>query len=183
MKNTTINKEIFSWIKSFILAVIIAFICRQFLFSPVTVSGESMMPAYKDRNKVIVGKITKIEHFDTVVFKSPNSNENYIKRVIGLPGDTVEVEDDILFINGKEHKEPYLSETKKSLTQNVRLTDDFTLREVTGESKVPKDCFFVMGDNRNRSNDSRRFGFVSKEALIGEVKFRYYPFNEMGQPY
>ncbi|MFS0780387.1 signal peptidase I [Bacillus sp. 1P06AnD] len=177
-----VKKEIFSWIKSILFALIIVFVCRQFLFTPVTVSGESMMPTFQDHNKVIVSKISKIKRFDVVVFKSPESNENYIKRVIGLPGDTIQMKNDTLYVNGHVYKEPYLDQYKKQLPSGATLNYDFTLQQLTGKTQVPKDSIFVMGDNRKNSNDSRMFGFISEKAVMGEVKFRFYPFNEMGNP-
>ena len=108
------------------------------------------------------------------------ANEQYIKRVIGLPGDTVEMKDDVLYINGKDMEEPYLEEIKEDLIFD-KLTGDFTLTEITGESaKVPEGSIFVMGDNRLFSKDSRFFGFVSDDAIIGEVKFRLFPLNKIG---
>ncbi|PLR84408.1 signal peptidase I [Bacillus canaveralius] len=169
------KKEIMSWIKSLLFAFLIAFICRHFLFSPVTVFGESMRPTFEDRNKVIVSKISHIDHFDNIVFNAPDANEKYIKRVIGLPGDTIEVKDDVLYINETAVSEPYLEKAKQTMLPNQKLTEDFTLQEYTGKTKVPKGYLFVMGDNRSVSKDSRRFGFISYESVIGEVKFRYFP--------
>ncbi|PLT30719.1 signal peptidase I [Peribacillus deserti] len=177
-----LSKEIISWIKSILLAAAIAFICRQFLFSPVTVYGESMSPTFEDKNKIIVTKVSKIQHFDNVVFHAPDAEENYIKRVIGLPGDSVEVRDDVLYINGKKYKEPYLDENKKKVSPDVKLTGNFKLEELTGKSRVPAGCLFVMGDNRLNSSDSRRFGFIKTDSVIGEVVFRFLPFDELGKP-
>ncbi|WP_050616199.1 signal peptidase I [Bacillus testis] len=177
-----VKNEIFSWIKSIVFALVIVFVCRQFLFTPVTVSGESMMPTFEDHNKVIVSKISKIKRFDVVVFKSPESDDNYIKRVIGLPGDTIKVKGDVLYINGRAYEEPYLNQYKEALPIGTHLTDDFTLAEKTGKTQVPEGTIFVMGDNRRNSNDSRMFGFISDKAVMGEVKFRFFPFDEMGNP-
>ncbi|MBM7692826.1 signal peptidase I [Peribacillus deserti] len=177
-----INKEIMSWIKSILLAAAIAFVCRQFLFSPVTVYGESMSPTFKDKNRIIVTKVSKIQHFDNVVFLAPDAEEHYIKRVIGLPGDTVQVKDDILYINGRKYEEPYLKENKENVPPDLKLTGNFTLEEVTGKAKVPAGCLFVMGDNRLNSSDSRRFGFIEKNSVIGEVVFRFLPIDVLGKP-
>ncbi|MBS4217593.1 signal peptidase I [Bacillus sp. FJAT-49711] len=180
MKKST-KKEIYSWMKSIALAFIIAFICRQFLFTPTTVFGESMSPTFHEHDRIVVSKTTKIERFDVIVFNAPDANKHYIKRVIGLPGDRIKVQDDILYVNGKEIKEPYLIENKKGSPLN-KITWDFTLKEITGKSNVPKGVYFVMGDNRLYSKDSRSFGFVSAESVIGEVKFRFYPLEKIGNP-
>lgn len=175
-------KEALSWVKSILLALIVVFICREFLFEPVMVKGESMRPTYEDADKIIVSKLGEVQRFDQIVFHAPDADENYIKRVIGLPGDRVEMKDDVLYINGKEYKEPYLQSNKEEIPRGECLTEDFTLYELWGENKVPQGSFFVMGDNRRNSYDSRRFGFISEKSLIGKAEFRFYPFNEAGIP-
>lgn len=175
------KNELISWIKTLIFAFIVVFGCHQFLFSPITVKGESMEPTFGDNNKVVISKTSKIERFDVIVFKSPNLKDNYIKRVIGLPGDQIEVKDDVLYINGKAYDEPYLKQEKIDLPFG-QLTGDFSLKQLTGVSEVPKGNYFVMGDNRLISYDSRFFGFVSQDSVLGEVKFRFSPLSEFGQP-
>ena len=147
MKEST-KKEIYSWVKSVVFAFSIAFICRRFLFTPSTVLGASMSPTFHDQDRVVVSKTAEIQRFDVIVFDAPDSEgEYYIKRVIGLPGDNIEMKDDVLYINGEALEEPYLIENKEDHPFN-KLTEDFSLQEKTGESEVPKDMLFVMGDNR-----------------------------------
>ncbi|MFD2445378.1 signal peptidase I [Bacillus sp. CGMCC 1.16607] len=175
MKENT-KKELYSWAKSILFAAVITFICRQFIFTPVTVLGQSMEPTFEENNKVVVSKISKIEHFDMIVFHSPFTDDEYlIKRVIGLPGDSLEVKNDVLYINGKKYSEPYLQSNKEAILPEEKLTEDF-------KAKVPKNSLFVMGDNRLKSGDSRRFGFISKDSIIGEVKMRIFPLEEIGIP-
>ncbi|MGD6843772.1 signal peptidase I [Bacillus infantis] len=178
MAGNSKKSEWISWAKSIALALVIAFICRQFIFAPVTVQGESMMPTFQDQNKVIVTKLSKIERLDVVVFHSPDSEDDYIKRVIGLPGDEISVKDDQLFVNGKKVDEPYLAENRKEAAEFgiEHLTENF------GPLVVPEHQYFVMGDNRLNSNDSRSFGFISDESVVGEAKFRYFPLNRIGNP-
>jgi signal peptidase I len=181
MKESTKN-EVYSWIKSVAFAFIIVFICRQFLFTPTTVFGESMSPTFQDQDRIVLSKTTEIQRFDVIVFDAPDINgEHYIKRVIGLPGDSIEMKNDVLYINGEALEEPYLIENKEDNPFN-KLTEDFSLREKTGESQVPKDMLFVMGDNRLKSKDSRIFGLIPYDSVIGEVKFRFYPIKEIGIP-
>jgi signal peptidase I len=180
MKN--MKSEVFSWLKSILFALMIVFICQQFLFTPVTVKGESMEPTYENDDRIVVAKIGKPERFDMVVFYAPDAEENYIKRVIGLPGDSVEMKDDILYINGKKYTEPYLKIKKGEIPPEENLTENFTLQNLLGKSKVPNGYLFVMGDNRRDSWDGRRFGFISEESLVGKVEFRFYPLNELGMP-
>ena len=174
MKENTKIKS-YSWVKSILFALIVAFICRQFLFTPSIVRGESMSPTFEDENRIILSKTSNIQRFDIIVFDAPDSDERYIKRVIGLPGDSIEVKDDVLYINGKVYEEPYLKENKEENLLN-KLTYDFTYEE------VPENSLFVMGDNRLNSTDSRIFGCISYDSVIGEVKLRLYPLKEIGIP-
>lgn len=175
-----IRKEALSVFKSVILAIIIVTLLRQFVFTPTTVRGESMLPTLEDGNRVILSKMTTIDRFDEVVFHATDSSDNYVKRVIGLPGDTVEMKNDVLYINGKAYDEPYLEEYKMDLQEEERLTEDFTLKNLTSEHKVPKGQMFVLGDNRLYSKDSRIFGFVPMNRIIGEVKLRIWPIRDIG---
>ncbi|MGG4490945.1 signal peptidase I [Metabacillus idriensis] len=174
MKENT-RKEVWSWIKSIVFAVVIALICREFLFAPVLVEGKSMQPTFQDQNRLIISKTSGIQRFDMVVFHSPERGKDYIKRVIGLPGDTVEMRQDTLYINGKKYGEPYLAASKKNLPYNEQLTEDFL-------AIVPEDAYYVMGDNRRQSRDSREIGPVSEKKMIGEVKLRFFPLNQAGIP-
>ncbi|WP_066056601.1 signal peptidase I [Robertmurraya korlensis] len=173
------KKEVYSWVKSIVFALIVAIICRNFLFSPAIVYGESMLPTFQEHDRLLLSKVSEIQRFDLVVFNAPDSDERYIKRVIGLPGDIVEVKDDTLYINGKQIEEPYLEDIKKDLLFD-KLTGDFTLEELTGEAVVPEGTLFVMGDNRLHSKDSRFFGPIPISSLIGEVKLQIYP--KIGMP-
>ena len=175
-----LGKEVFLLFKAVLLAVIIVTLLRQFVFTPTTVRGESMLPTLEDGNRVILSKMTTIERFDEVVFQATDSPDNYVKRVIGLPGDTIEMRNDVLYINGKAYDEPYLEEFKKELNRNENLTEDFTLEKLTGEYKVPEGLMFVLGDNRIYSKDSRIFGFVPMDRIIGEVKLRVWPIKDIG---
>ncbi|MBB4826105.1 signal peptidase I [Sporosarcina luteola] len=174
MKKET-KSEIMSWIKSLAIAFVIVFVVRQFLFAPVVVSGQSMEPTFESNNRVVISKIHKLDHFDLIVFHAPGSKEDYIKRVIGLPGDTVEMKDDQLFINGKAYDEPYIEANKEKIFKDQKLTEDF---EVT----VPEGQLFVLGDNRRNSTDSRMIGCIEESSVVGKVEFRFFPFNSIGIP-
>ncbi|TYR74379.1 signal peptidase I [Rossellomorea vietnamensis] len=165
------SKELSSWFKTILITLAVVLVCRQFLFSPVTVKGESMNPTFDTNNKVFISKISEINRFDLIVFQSPNHGEEHIKRVIGLPRDIVEVKNDVLRVNGKEYIEPYLAANKEKVEQGQNLTEDL---KVT----VPEGSIYVMGDNREKSGDSRLYGFVALDAISGEVKVRYFPFNQ-----
>jgi signal peptidase I len=182
MKEST-KKEIYSWIKTIAFSIGIAIICKHFIFTPTTVFGESMSPTYEDDDRVMLSKTSEIAHFDVIVFDAPDvEGENYIKRVIGLPGDRIEMKEDVLYINREAFEEPYLTDNReKNLSR--RLTENFTLQEKFGVPTVPEGMLFVMGDNRLVSKDSRIFGFIPYDSVIGEAKFRFYPIQEMGIPH
>ncbi|MGP4039955.1 signal peptidase I [Gracilibacillus sp. D59] len=179
MENKVV-KELLSWLKALLVAIIIVLLCRHFLITPSVVKGESMMPNLKDGDRIILSKISNIDRFDEIAFEAPDSNDNYVKRVIGFPGDTIEMRDDNLYINGELYEESYLDKYKSLLSEGQKLTNDFTLKELTGKERVPEGKIFVLGDNRRVSKDSRQFGFVNEEAIIGDVKMRIWPIDSFG---
>lgn len=176
-----VKKEGLEWMKAIGIGLIIFVFIRAFFFSNYVVEGESMMPTLQDGNKLIVNKIgfqmEDLERFDVIVFHA-NEEEDFVKRIIGLPGDTLEYKDDQLYVNGKKVDEPYLDKYRyQGLAR--RLTEDFTLLEKTGEEVVPEGKLFVLGDNRLGSWDSRQFGFISVEQVVGKVNLRYWPLDHM----
>lgn len=174
MEEKSYKKEILSWLIAIILGVAIALFCREYVFSPVVVNGASMSPTYENEDVIIVSKLSKIQRFDHIVFEAPYEDEYYIKRVIGLPGDSVEMKDDILIINGEEYTEPYVNRESE---YPVRFTENFTLEELTGEKIVPEGFIFVLGDNRLKSYDSRHYGLIPIDDVFGESKMRIYPLS------
>jgi signal peptidase I len=174
------KREAFEWLKALAIAVIIAIVIRSFIFTNYIVEGQSMMPTLQDGNRLIVNKIdydiTKPHRFDIIVFHA-TPTDDYVKRVIGLPGDSIEYKNDVLYINGKKVDEPYLKPYKEQLVSGL-LTENFTLKDITGVDRVPKGKVFVMGDNRRNSVDSRRFGFVDMNQIVGKVDLRYWPISE-----
>ncbi|MBT2694373.1 signal peptidase I [Bacillus sp. ISL-55] len=176
-----VKREGLEWIKAFALGMIIFVFIRIFFFSNYVVEGESMLPTLEDGNKVVVNKLgyetEDLERFDVIVFHA-NEEEDFVKRVIGLPGDKVEYREDMLFINGKQLKEPFLKHYREQ-SPGGYLTGDFTLEDLTGVERVPAGKLFVLGDNRLGSWDSRQFGFISEEQVVGKVNLRYWPLEEM----
>lgn len=172
------RKEIMSWVWPVVIAIIIAVLCRQFLFAPVTVKGASMENTFHNNDRVIISKVSKIKRFDVIVFQSPVENDHYIKRVIGLPGDRIKVENDQLYVNDKKYAEPYEDDhVKEYKEEGLNFTENFSLKQVTGEQVVPEGEYFVLGDNRQDSSDSREYGFIKKSAVDGVVLFKFFPWN------
>ncbi|WP_338079442.1 signal peptidase I [Aquibacillus halophilus] len=178
--NPKFKEELFSWIKAIVVALLIVLISRQFFITPSIVKGESMMPNLHDGDRIILSKMTRIDRFDEIAFHAPDSDDNYVKRVIGIPGDSIVMKEDNLYINGVVYEEPYLDKQRSDLPSNQSLTEDFNLKQLTGEQHVPDGYLFVLGDNRLISKDSRYFGFISEESVIGDVKIRIWPLNTFG---
>ena len=153
---------------SIILAIILI---RTFVITPVRVNGSSMYSTLKDGEIMILNKLDyklhDIERFDIVVVKT--DEKKIIKRVIGLPGETLKYEDNTLYINGKKIDEPYLKDA----------TEDFDITSL-GYDKIPDDCYFVLGDNRDNSSDSRIIGPVKKSQITGSASLVLFPFREAG---
>ena len=175
------KNELWEWTKALLIAFAIAAFIRYFLFTPIAVDGESMMPTLHDGDRMIVNKIGyKIgepERFDIVVFHAPEQ-KNYIKRVIGLPGETLEYKDDQLYINGEPIDEPYLDAYKAQITEGT-LTEDFTLQDYVNLDVIPEGYVFVMGDNRRYSKDSRHIGIVEQKEIIGNTSLIFWPFSDI----
>ncbi|MGO2892358.1 MAG: signal peptidase I, partial [Enterococcus devriesei] len=160
-------KEIGKTILYFLILVAILFGLRHYVFTPVVVKGDSMDPTLADGERVIALKNTEVKRFDIVTFPAPDDpGKNYIKRVIGLPGDTIEYKSDQLYINGKKVAEPYLDQFKKELTDDQPLTYDFNLKDLFGAEKVPAGELFVLGDNRRISKDSRIIGMIKEKNIM-----------------
>lgn len=169
---------IWSWIWSFVVAFIIVGGVYFFLGRPFTVSGASMYPTLHNGDRMLLSKVGDIHRFDVVILKAPDENVEYIKRVIGMPGDTVEMKSGVLYINGKKVDQPFIN--TEALAKQTVFMDDFTLESLTGESKVPEGKYFVLGDNRGVSKDSRMIGFIDRSAIEGKAVFTIWPFGRIG---
>lgn len=156
--------------------IVISMLLQLCVVTGYLVVGDSMLPNYKPHQHVLVWRQSAIHHGSVVVLKAPDKpNEKYIKRVIGLPGDHVAVSHDQLYVNHQPVTEPYLKQGKTAWQKQHTepFTDNFALEQLFPVSIVPKDMYFVMGDNRPISNDGRYFGFVSKKAIEGVVHGQY----------
>ena len=177
----TILRKIYAFlldsVQTFLIAAAIFLVIYAFLFRPFEVKGDSMFPNFYDHEYVltnlIVLRFQTPKLGDVVVFKAPpDPTKDYIKRVIGVPGDTVSLKGTDVYLNGKLLDESaYLKPDIKTYA-GAFLKDGATV-------KVPADEYFVMGDNRMYSSDSRELGFVKKSEIVGESLFVYWPLNKM----
>ncbi|WP_240458802.1 signal peptidase I [Virgibacillus sp. Bac330] len=176
------REEWLGWGKTILIALGLAFIIRTFLFAPIVVEGPSMLPTLHNGDQMMVNKIIynlkDPKRFDIVVFHA-SSEKDFIKRVIGLPGDHVEVRNNILYINGKEIEQNFLN-GQANKTQAKVYTNNFTLEDLPGSyRKIPEDYVLVLGDNRENSMDSRSLGLIPMDQIVGKTNFIYWPFERM----
>src|SRR5579885_3278404 len=167
-----------SWARDLVLSIFIAFVLIVFIYQPVKVEGTSMTPTLTDQERIFINKFTyrfglsNIERGDTVVFWFPkDTSKSYIKRVIGLPGDRVRVDEGRVYVNGKELVENYVPPENR---------DESTWRDGR-EVTVPPGNYFVLGDHRNQSSDSRMWGWVPRENIYGKAIFVYWPLDKVGR--
>ncbi|MGP6147567.1 signal peptidase I [Jeotgalibaca sp. A122] len=177
-------KEIVNILLSVVVAYVLFILIRTFLFFPFEVVGDSMVPTLTSGDRLILNRLGNVDRFDVVVFPAPDNptdDEEYVKRVIGLPGDEITYYKDDLFINGELVEEHYLEPLKETVNEG-QITNDFSLVDIPGSTSavVPPDTFFVMGDNRQVSKDSRMFGFVPAEEIEGTSSLRIWPLDKIG---
>jgi signal peptidase I len=190
----SVGMEILSWILTLAVAVAAALLIRSFIFEPVRVDGESMDDTLANGEIMLVTKYdysttwlsffwqddaTKEsaprirfggdpKRFDVVICRYPNRGDtNFVKRVVGLPGDTIELRDGWLYVNGEKMEEKYINDAYRTGRLNT-----------FGPVTVPEGQFFVMGDHRNNSNDSRSVGPIDRTMIVGHVRQVLYPFSQ-----
>jgi signal peptidase I len=163
-----------AWIRDLVLAVLIAIVVILFVYQPVQVEGTSMMPALVDQERIFINKfgyklgLEEISRGDLVVFWFPGEpGKSYIKRVIGVPGDSVRIDRGTVYVNGHALREDYVP---------PEYRDTFSSPEVT----VTENHYYVLGDHRSSSSDSRTWGLVSRENIYGRAVFVYWPVSRIG---
>ena len=172
-----VKKEIISWVLTIGVAVIAALIIRTFLFEPIRVDGESMCDTLQDGEIMLVTKpeylVGDPEFGDVIICKYPGRKENFVKRVMGLPGDEIMVFANVVFRNGEMLSEPYLTPSRND--------NGFSMAPF----KLGEDEYFVMGDNRDNSHDSRNYyGYgspaaITRDMIVGRVRCVVFPFNSI----
>jgi signal peptidase I len=167
-----------SWVRDLAFSVLIAVVLIVFIYQPVKVEGTSMEPGLTDNERIFINKFTyklnlgDIRRGDTVVFWYPaDTTKSYIKRVIGLPGDRIRIARGQVYVNGSPLVEDYVAEASR---------DPGTWAEGR-EIRVPDGDYFVLGDHRNSSSDSRAWGWVPRDNIYGKAVFVYWPLKKMGR--
>ncbi|WP_249921849.1 signal peptidase I [Enterococcus sp. 7F3_DIV0205] len=158
----------------------VVYILSLFTFSFARVEGYSMSDTLEDNDVVVVNKLAKIKRFDLVYIRVPNSKDKSIRRIIGRPGESLYYKNGQLFINEEEKEERFIAEYKNQFEKDgMMFTDDFTLKSLTGESRIPKDKYLVLGDNRPYATDSRYYQLVDEKEMIGTVEMRILPLHKL----
>jgi signal peptidase I len=161
------------WARDIVISLAVSAFFIIFLYQPVKVEGTSMLPTLEDQERVFINKfvyrLESIQRGDVIVFRYPrDTSKSYIKRVIAVPGDRVRIEDGLVFVNDRQIAENYVPQ----MYEDVRSYS---------ETVVPPHSYFVMGDHRNLSNDSRDFGPVDERYIYGKAVFGYWPFTKLGK--
>ena len=156
--------KIIKEILPYVLIIIAVILIRAFIITPVRVDGASMDQTLEDGQILLLYKLANVDYGDIVVLDEEKEGEIIIKRIIGMPGDTVSIRDNTIYVNGEEVEEDYA----------YGETSDY--EEIT----LDDDEYFILGDNRPISKDSRYFGPVKEDEIIGKVIFRLWPFNKFG---
>lgn len=177
------KNEVFEWAKALLIAAALVFLIRWLAFTPFIVDGESMLPNFQNDERMIVNKLIydfrDPKRFEVIVFLAPEGKD-FIKRVIGLPGDKIRVDGDNVYINGEPISEPFIQDEIDKAAAEGRIYNSSTM-SITEEMTVPENSLFVMGDNRPRSKDSRfsEVGFVEYDQIVGRADIVYWPLSSL----
>jgi signal peptidase I len=167
------HTPVLGWVRDLFISLIVSAFIIVFLYQPVKVEGTSMLPGLEDQERIFINKFVyhfgPVERGDIVVFHYPRDpNKSYIKRVIGVAGDRVRIDDGRVFVNGRMLTEPYVPEEYSDLRSY-------------SEIKVPSQSYFLLGDHRTSSQDSRDFGPVDQRYIYGKAVFVYWPMDRLGK--
>ena len=166
--------SVVAWARDLIISLIVSAFIIVFLYQPVKVEGTSMLPGLEDQERIFINKFVyrfnSIERGDIVVFHppGPDAPKSYIKRVIGVEGDRVRIVDGHVYVNGRMLEEPYVPEDYQDIRSYSEL-------------KVPPHCYYLLGDHRTSSRDSRDFGPVDQRYIYGKAVFVYWPMEKLGK--
>lgn len=178
-KKTGWKYELFDLARTFVICFIAVWLVTTFIVKPVKVDGKSMYPTLMDEDigimNIISKKIGGVDRYDVVIVKNEKMHEDWVKRVIGLPGDSIYAKDDVVYVNGKPLDEPYLDNDHANAVRKRgdHFTNDFD------EVILGDDEYFLMGDNRINSSDSRVVGPFKGKDIIGKDVYVVFPFDRM----
>ena len=166
------NLNLRAWARDLLISVVASILIITYFYQPVRVEGTSMLPNLEDQDRLFINKIAfrvgEIKRGDVIVFRYPkDQSKSYIKRVIGLPGDRVRIDHGRVYVNERPLQETYVPS---------RFEDDRSEAEI----KIPPHEYFVLGDHRNISSDSREFGPVERDLIYGKAAFVYWPIDQAG---
>jgi signal peptidase I len=161
-----------TWMRDLILSILVSFFIILFIYQPVKVEGGSMEPGLEDQERIVINKLVyrleSIERGDIIVFRYPrDTRKSFIKRVIGLPGDHIHIAYGHVYVNEEQLPESY-------------VPSDYLDAKSYSEIVVPRDSYFVLGDHRSASNDSREFGPIQRSYIYGKAVFGYWPMEKLG---
>jgi len=174
-RDSSIKREVFEWVKMVVWVVVMFYGLRTFVVEGFEIRGHSMENTLENHERVLVAKFIymfrPIQRGDVIVFRSPQDpKRRFVKRVIGLPGDRIAIKGGIVHVNGQPVDEPYVYENDRGLRSREKLLT----------AVVPERSYYVLGDHRNVSSDSRNWKSVPRDAIIGKVMFRFWPPSEVG---
>ncbi|MHC5374446.1 signal peptidase I [Enterococcus sp. LJL120] len=160
------------------IAVVLFWGIGSFFFSFSKISGFGMVPTVRNGDVVLLQKQAEIQRFDLIVYRQ--GTETFIRRVVGLPGESLDYQDDTLYINDEPIIERFIvDEINNAQNNGSQFTEDFRLVDIIGETEIPEDSYFVLGDNREYSLDSRNYGVVEKSQILGKTSIRLLPLDAM----
>jgi signal peptidase I len=166
------SEGVFLWLRDIVISAVVSVLIIMFLYQPVRVEGTSMLPRLEDHDRLFINKfvyrISAIHRGDVVVFHYPRDPEkSYIKRVIAIPGDRISIDRGQVWLNGKRLDETY-------------VPDQYRDARSLAETVISEDTYFMMGDHRSISSDSREFGPVDRDLIYGKAVFVYWPTRDAG---
>jgi signal peptidase I len=174
VRKRSVVRSTISWIRDLAVSIVLAIVVILFLYQPVKVEGTSMMPALVDQDRIFINKfiyrfgLGDINRGDLVVFRLQGEpNKSYIKRVVGLPGDTIEVRDGAVIVNGQALNEPYVPSKYRDRISKTAV-------------KIQGEQYYLLGDHRSSSRDSRIWGPVHRRYIYGKAVFVYWPLQKIG---
>ena len=183
------KRQKYEWLILVVISLVVALVVRAFLIQAFYIPSESMFPTLQTNDRVLVNKLayrfSDVERGDIIVFHAPpgaatNGVKDLIKRVVGLPGDTIEGRDGIVYINGRPLDEGYLRPEVRSTTFGPKTVPESGICDPAHPENGDGPCYFMMGDNRQGSRDSTKFGPIGEDSIVGRAFVKIWPLSDLG---